>query len=216
MYSENVSSSSISYLTNPEKRRRLKKIILVTAAHHPHCDYYQNHYFTIRNVKVCRGCTVYYPTSIIAMILVWFLPAGIFKKQPFDLTLIGLLFLVPAFIHLSKIDRIVRIDRIISILSRISLGLGMGWLIRYFFVVPFQYKITAIVILIMSILLIQIARFRNYWEECEFCPYKPYRGLYNHCPGLLELNQILNPSIVQYFENFPTELELNNPKLRTQ
>ena len=217
-YSENVSPSYLSYITNPERRRQIWKFIKVTAAHHPHCDYYRKHYFTIRDVKVCRGCTVYYPTSILSMILVWFIPSSVFERHPNDLLIIGLLFLTPMVIHLSKVDRILHIDRYISLASRISLGLAMGWLIRFFFLVPIVHKIIAMFVVIISMILIQFVRLRTFWGECVSCPYKPYREQYNHCPGLLELNQILNPDIIQYFETFSNieGLEGDNPKLGSQ
>lgn len=192
--------SSLSYFTDKEKRKRFWEFIKVTASHHPHCEYYEGHVFTIRNVKICRGCSVYYPTSFLAAILIWIIPSTFFNRDPIDLTLIGMIFVLPAIIHIVRLDKILRIDRPFSLFSRLILGFGFGYFIRYLFYVPLRYQLLSILFVFSFFILINLARFITFWNDCDDCPYVQERQKYNNCPGLIPFNSFLNPAVVKHFD----------------
>lgn len=196
-----MQSSFLSYLKDPEKRTRLWSLIKVAAAHHPHCDNYSNHVFNIKGVKTCRGCTIYYPTGSIAVIIVWLLPSSMFSRDATELFFFGAFFAIPSLIHMTKVDKLLKIDRSVSLLSKISLGLGVGYFSRYFVTVPLLFKIIGVITVLSLFLLIHLVRYKNFWDDCEGCPHEPYRKKFDICPGLEPFNTFFDPEMIKYFNS---------------
>ncbi|MDH5403414.1 MAG: hypothetical protein OEY49_13040 [Candidatus Heimdallarchaeota archaeon] len=194
-------TSTWSYLKDPNNRKKVIKLLKVSAAHHPHCDYYNKHVFMIRGVKICRGCAVFYPSATFSQLFIWFLPVSWFTVDPKILILLGLTLSFPALFHVTKIDKLLKIDRFISSLSRLFLGIGTGCLLRFIFIVDWVYKIIGVCVAISIAIIVVIKRMKTFWAICSEvnCKYRTEREYLNHCPGLLPLNELTDPILVHYF-----------------
>ncbi|MHA1686522.1 MAG: hypothetical protein ACTSYD_08970 [Candidatus Heimdallarchaeaceae archaeon] len=88
-------------------------------AHHPLCDKFANHVYTIKGVKICRGCTNFYSGMIIGLILIPLLTAFL------HLNFLVLFALNWGFFIPTVLAVILDPPRIFKDFSRFLLGIGM-------------------------------------------------------------------------------------------
>lgn len=88
-------------------------------AHHPVCTSYKDHYWKIKGVYICQGCTLVYASFFVSLLFLIFfqITLGLFHYL-----IVGLCILIPILIiELTRIEQ-----RIIKRLTRILIGIGIG------------------------------------------------------------------------------------------
>ncbi len=88
-------------------------------AHHPVCVSYKDHYWNIKGVYICQGCTLVYSSFFVTLLFLFFFQTTL---EQYQYLIVGLGILIPVLIiELTKIEQ-----RIIKRLSRILIGIGIG------------------------------------------------------------------------------------------
>ena len=88
-------------------------------AHHPVCVSYKDHYWNIKVVYICQGCTLVYSSFFVTLLFLFFFQTTL---EQYQYLIVGLGILIPVLIiELTKIEQ-----RIIKRLSRILIGIGIG------------------------------------------------------------------------------------------
>ncbi|MBD3256447.1 MAG: hypothetical protein GF383_15220 [Candidatus Lokiarchaeota archaeon] len=111
--------------TNPFKKyfQYLKCLKPLLLSHHPVCDKFSNHVITIGKKKLCIGCFIGYPSTIIGIIILYFSDLINILDRTLFLS-IGTLLLSTFILSLLNLAEI----KIVKIIQKICLGLGAAFL----------------------------------------------------------------------------------------
>lgn len=137
----------------------IKKEPLVLA-HHPLCGKFDDHFFIIRNKKVCRGCLVVYPTALVTLMILFILGVDEFKP----------LILGAIFLFLINLTRLV-IPRTpqTNIVFNVILGITLALTIMSVIYCPEELRISVYpLIIIISVIFIYSKGLKVHYT-CKQC-----------------------------------------------
>ncbi|KKK41909.1 hypothetical protein LCGC14_0735720 [marine sediment metagenome] len=147
-------------------------------SHHPNCNKFSKHVFHVGKYKLCIGCFTFYP-----VVGVTILSISMFLNLNF-VTLAVLFFLsfaffTPIILNISGLTRY----RFLKIFSKISIGIGTGFLIVSTLFLPFFIIIKILILIEINFIVGVIAYIRNKHvkEVCLDCEYK---SNWDTCPGM--------------------------------
>ncbi|MFW9993271.1 MAG: hypothetical protein ACFFD4_14605 [Candidatus Odinarchaeota archaeon] len=157
--------------------------------------------FSIRGRKYCRGCSLFYPSVAVGIIIG--LLFDLYRLDPFILGPLMTLLVLPTMITL-----MVRLPRIIRDLNKTILGLNTGLALVVIILHPLLIvKTIVIVVLITGSWLVEKHRARKDYKKCLECSDFDKRQSYE-CAGLqpvgdrLSLVNIVNkPQIPDPLQN---------------
>ena len=157
---------------------KLKTVDAPFLSHHPLCTSFTEDLLQIRGWKLCLGCAISYPLAIIVIIGSIWLPYGNWDWKLLAMTGIplGLLQLLST-IGLTK-------KRILKIIIKIILGIGLGLTALFILKIPLPFPIRMLIFIVGAQLASIPAglRSRNIKKKCEECPYNAEWG---SCPGYI-------------------------------
>ena len=148
-------------------------------SHHPVCEPYKNHTFTLFGKRLCIGCFIGYPSAITAVTVATILlqKNDSYSKAVFFSGIIGILFTLLSFTSLTS-------HKPLKIIQKAAVGGGSGLLLTYIFYYPgfpVYIRLLNTVFLAFSLFMaMNIMHIRTHRKICEQCPYEPGFG---KCPG---------------------------------
>ncbi len=133
-------------------------------AHHPLCETFSNHVFIIRGRKLCRGCTMFYPSLVIGTILS--LIFGIFQLPTILLAALMTALLLPTMVSL-----IISLPRPIRDANKAILGLDSGIGVTVVLLHPvIIVKVIVLLVAIPSAVILEKVRKNRDLKTCKICP----------------------------------------------
>ncbi len=177
-------------------RKRISRVRLflsilkpISLSHHPNCERFDEHVYHIGNKRLCIGCFTFYPVVILTIFFTFLFVNWNNPLNSIRIFFISLLFMLPVLLSLFGLTKL----RFIKILSKVSIGIGVGLLLIATIFLP--------VIIIVKVLLffevncfigvIAYLRTKSILKECDNCIYK---GNWNECPEM-------KPIMTQLYEN---------------
>ncbi|MFX0107479.1 MAG: hypothetical protein ACFE7R_04280 [Candidatus Hodarchaeota archaeon] len=154
-------------------------------AHHPLCDHFKGHTFSLRGRQWCIGCffnSVSFAIAMVALLLIWFInPAGLSRFYLFwggaALVMVSLL---SSALHLNESTRA-------KALSKILLGSSFASICVSILIaggdITAQFNAKALLIFLIYVPVITLMNAKRMYEifrECEDCEYKTR---WSRCPG---------------------------------
>ena len=147
-------------------------------SHHPNCNKFSKHVFHVGKYKLCIGCFTFYPVVGVTILLIL-----LFLNLNF-VTLAGLFFLsfaffTPIILNISGLTRF----KFLKIFSKISIGIGTGFLIVSTIYLPLFFLIKILILIEINFVVGVIAYIRNKHvrEVCSECEFK---SNWDICPGM--------------------------------
>ena len=142
----------------------LRPILL---SHHPNCEKFQDHVYHIGKHRLCIGCFTFYPIVLITIIFTVFL-VDLTIPNLFLLFFIAHLFFIPIILNIFGLTRL----KILKILSKVSIGIGVGFYIVSILFLPFLHIIFKILLLLQInwfVGVIAYIRNKQILKECAKC-----------------------------------------------
>lgn len=157
-----------------------KGLIKLIISHHPSCNFYDNHVIKIprlKNYPFCLGCSGFYPSMILALILSFF---GILGKEWGFLVVISLFFFFPTVIRFFIVIPSKR--KVLRFVSKIFLGLGVGIGFYSIIIAPnLIYSILQVLFGLVIYIGMAHQRSNDPYPECDPCQFNPSPV----CPGMI-------------------------------
>lgn len=149
--------------------RDLKPIIL---SHHPSCPVFHDHTLNIKKLRLCIGCFIGYPAGLLSFLLFHFLLKSLIIHSLIILIL-GISLFITILLSLTNLTEV----KIIKIGQKLSVGLGAGMIISYFFILfaPILWWEQLIVFFsIVSILMtpVGLLHYRTMVNTCKKCEFQ--------------------------------------------
>lgn len=161
--------------------RFLRKLQPMLLSHHPDCDNFKEHTVNIHGLRLCRGCSIIYPSVLVSLGLLYAI--NLFQPLFFDyLFFIGLVLIGPKitsiFLHINK--------KPVEIGVNILVGTGISICIFSIFSFPFPFLINLFIFLgfLMTVSSANSIRVKSIMKTCSSCGY--HRN-WNICPGFKDL-----------------------------
>jgi hypothetical protein len=135
-----------------------------TFAHHPICASYKDHYWKIKGVYICQGCTLVYSSFFVALLFLLYFQITL---EQFHYLIVGVGVLIPIIIiELAKIEQ-----RIIKRLTRILIGIGIGLFCSAFLLHDeFIVKLIGFLIIFIGFFSFkQVRRSTRREDKCNLC-----------------------------------------------
>lgn len=152
--------------------------------HHPLCEKFEGHTFRIKGIDFCIGCFIGYPTATISIITLPF--TGLFNILTHtDLLIISIIFLSSFLLSLFGLTK----RKSIKIISKISIGVGAGFLFWSIFNSPNPYSVNFIIFGITFIILLSILNAYHGYGTYRICKKCEYKADWNKCPGMSFFNE---------------------------
>ena len=151
----------------------------ILLSHHPNCEKFQDHVYHLGKHKLCIGCFTFYPTVLITILFV-ILFIELNLSNLFLLFFISFLFFIPIVLNIFGLTKY----KILKVLTKVSIGIGVGFYIVSILFMPFIHIILKILLLFQInwfVGVIAYMRNRQIEKECAECEYK---GNYNVCPTM--------------------------------
>ncbi len=164
--------------------RSIKPLLL---SHHPDCENFKEHTFSIGTKKFCIGCFIGYPFAFIGVITIYII--NLFLNFSSDLLLIVGLILMSSFI-LSPLKLTKR--KSIKILQKAIFNLGGAFLFWWIFFLPNPFFINFLLFFfIFSFLLLLVNTYHAYsfYRTCKKCEFSLD---WENCPGFKKLFEYCN------------------------
>ncbi len=136
----------------------------VKFVHHPLCDNFTSHVFVIRGHKLCRGCTMFYPSLAVSIILSFLL--GIYQWDAIPLGIMMTVLLIPTILSF-----FFSFPRPVRDINKSILGLDSGvGVIVVLFHPQLWVKVVVIMVAIPSIVILEKIRGQRDLATCKKCP----------------------------------------------
>ena len=158
-------------------------------AHHPFCDEYDGHTFTLRGRKWCIGCFFnslsFFPT-ILFMLLLWMFEPTYFIAR--DLFWIGVIGVVGSLlISASGVTS----NKPIKAVSKLLLGSAFAFICFSILIIGgdlfVQFDLKVLTILFIYIPVITILNAKRGWEMEKDCKACDHKMRWSRCPGFKDL-----------------------------
>lgn len=151
----------------------------ILLSHHPDCGKFHDHVYHVGKYKLCIGCFTFYPTVLITIIFtILFIELNLYNL--FLLFFIAFLFFIPIILNIFGLTKY----KILKILSKVSIGIGVGFYIVSILYIPFIHIILKILLLLQInwfIGVIAYIRNKQILKECAECEYE---GNWGSCPAM--------------------------------
>ena len=180
------------------KKERFMGFLKLSLAHHPICWHYRPHTIRIKNVAICLGCTGFYSGIIIGILFTFI--SGLYQLNWDLLVALAILMFLPTFLRLLKIKPFNSKQRVLRLIFRWLLGLGVALGLFSIFNAP--NIIIGLLQVILGIGLYSAISYRriksgNFWSECQDCSFSPSPD----CPGLSPFYLPKKPAGKEKIEN---------------
>lgn len=144
-------------------------------SHHPRCEKFENDCYEIKGKKLCIGCFTAYPIALIFIIFVYFNFINLSYRQFITL---GVIFGSVQFFSMHKKAN----AKLIKILIKIFLGIGLGAFTSGIFLLPLQlfFRVILFILCIQISAYFSFFRIKKIHEICKSCEYKED---WENCPG---------------------------------
>lgn len=162
--------------------RRLLGLFHLSIAHHPLCQYYQNHVIRVNHLALCLGCTGFYSGLGIGIFILLISNMKHFVWE--ILVFIALILYTPTILRLLNFPLFNSSRKSFRFIYRFLLGLGVSvgffsiLIVPNFFLGIFQFFLG--VCLYLSIGIKRILS-KDVWNECKNCSFSPSPD----CPGFI-------------------------------
>lgn len=154
-------------------------------SHHPECKYFKDHYFILRDIKLCKGCFLGIPAFLITTLLL-LLSLRLATSQIY--------LFAGIFLILTNIANIMRLSEkfpYVKIMTKICMGTGLGFILVGIFALEIHLTIKIFLFLNMYGTINSIFglyRMNNLQKVCRTCKYK---ANWKQCDGFKEIYQRL-------------------------
>ena len=155
--------------------------------HHPDCDTFEQHTFSLFGFKLCIGCYIGMPAFMITVICGILLQLFDFFSTAF-LVITGIIFCSSYIFSILGLTE----KRYMKILTKILLGMGAGFITGAIFSTnlnEYQAFFLTIIVLEPLFLALSYKRTLGMRKTCKNCE---YNNKEEECPGKLHLNSNLN------------------------
>jgi len=183
----------------PEKRPKsgfiqrfgyfLKGIKPMALSHHPVCGQFDDHVFKLKNMELCFGCFIGFPTAFITLVILFIL-RGIMTINPNFLWTVGFYLCCSYLLSVFKITKY----RIIKILSKILIGIGTGFITTavLFSTGPLWFRILIILFFFqITTAIVNVKRSYDIHKTCKRCEFKED---WDQCVGMKESMEFFRKS----------------------
>ncbi|MHA1368432.1 MAG: hypothetical protein ACTSWN_01930 [Promethearchaeota archaeon] len=165
-------------MANPLKTffKEIKPLLL---SHHPRCEKFKDHVFTINGHGFCIGCFVGYPAMFISIMLAFLF--DFFNIPHYLLFYTGCAMLSPTIIHVFGIIRKKR-HRMIS---RSAVGGGVGLVIGSILLSDGTFASKIFILFVLSIIYGAVIGAYRTFQVGSTCKKCEFRDSWPKCPGML-------------------------------
>ncbi|MFW9924181.1 MAG: hypothetical protein ACFFDW_12930, partial [Candidatus Thorarchaeota archaeon] len=164
--------------------------------HHPACNQYKNHYFSIGPINFCIGCTSIY-TALILYTILFFVAPSVFRYNVYVITILPFAGFGLAIIHVFLNFN----NKWIKAFFRFTAGFGIGAYIAIIIVVPSWWvRIVLAALLLGGNQFYGLSRGRNKnRNKCPDCPLSqadpPCRPIHNTNVKVRKVYQIIQEEL---------------------
>lgn len=151
---------------------------LLLLSHHPNCSRFEGHVYHLGKYKLCIGCFTFYPTILITIMLTILL-VDLSLINLFYLFYIAHAFFIPIILNIVGLTRY----KTLKILSKVSIGIGVGFYIVSVLFMPFFFIIKILLLLQINFFtgVIAYIRMKHILRDCNECEYE---GNWDICPAM--------------------------------
>ncbi|MFX1285796.1 MAG: DUF2085 domain-containing protein [Promethearchaeota archaeon] len=162
------------------RKEQFKGFVKLSLAHHPLCWQFKAHTIRIGGIVLCLGCTGFYSGILIGTFIVIF--GRLFQFEWLVLVSIATILAFPTILRLLKIPFFASTNKILRLLYRWLLGIGVSIGLVSIFKAP--HLIIGLIQFVLGFgLYLGIAlnrmRSKEMWTECQDCSY----SISLECPG---------------------------------
>lgn len=174
-------------------------------SHHPKCSYFEDHVFIIRGRKFCRGCTCFYPSLLISLLVS--VVFQVYSLESYLLIPLLTLMLVPTLLSFRF-----TFPRLLKDMNKSLLGINTGLAFAVILLNPdLLVKAIVIVVLVPSAWYVEKRRERKNLAVCESCPQFEQMFTYS-CDGYREVGDRMQISRVVSQSTIPDPLSQSSEK----
>ena len=168
-----------------KKRSKLSETFLVIKSfgsiflrHHPECENFKGHAIKLRKHEFCIGCFIGYPTLFITIIIL-----GVFKLNesiPSNyLIIFGILFMSTLFLRVTGVTKI----KIIKIIQKIFIGIGLALIFWGIFSLNFSVFINFIILLLVFSTILTVLNIYHAYGLYKTCKKCEFQFKWGQCSG---------------------------------
>lgn len=172
------------------------KVISMSLAHHPECEAFNDHVFTIGKLHLCRGCTLSYPPMYATVLIIIFWPDARAFLTAIGLWIPNLWWFTIGFGLTGVIALLLRkYSLFINDIYKFSRGAFAGFLITIILSQHWGFKIGAGLLLTGAMIYLSLHRGKDMEKTCEDCEWK---ANYEECPGWKDITQEFSKAQFDY------------------
>ncbi len=146
-------------------------------AHHPICDTFIDHSFKIGKYRVCKGCSLGYPTAII-IILAGILTSAFFGSPHTSFLIIAMVSFSLNLLKMTRFGKMEVFSHFLKVIRGVTLGFGF---LSAWFAPSFWLRIGIGISLALLYSIFVYAGVRKFLGTCSQCE---YHSRIPDCPGL--------------------------------
>ena len=135
-------------------------------AHHPSCDKFSHHTFSITDWRLCLGCFVIYPTAVISLIILY-LGSQFYIYDYYWLFSAAIVFFCLNLLRKSLFRDEVR--QSIHVISRMMLGISLALILVSIWLAPKPQNIIILTLLLTVAIGYNLLNGRKYLKTCKTC-----------------------------------------------
>jgi hypothetical protein len=164
----------------------LKPLIL---SHHPKCEKFDEHSFIIKGKRFCYGCYIGWPVTFITIIISMIIQIQTYFSLG-DLFNMGFILCCSYVLSLIKLTKI----KIIKIISKVLIGIGLGFIISSIILTEFPLWFKILIILVFLQITTVGVNLKRIYEIEKICKQCSYNEDWDNCPGMKESMYYFNLS----------------------
>lgn len=146
-------------------------------AHHPLCDTFIDHSFRIGKYRVCKGCSLGYPTAIV-IVLTGILTSAFFGLPYTTFLIIAMASFSLNLLKMTRLGKMNLFSHLLKVVRGITLGSGF---LSAWFAPTFALRIGIGVALALLYSIFVYTGVRKFMRTCSRCE---YHSRIPDCPGL--------------------------------
>ena len=143
-------------------------------SHHPKCENFKNHTFSLFGSKFCIGCFIGYPSAILGLIVATQL-IEISEKYSELVFWMGIGFTLSILLSFTSLTEI----KSIKMAQKIFMGFGSGCFLTYLFYIPGVPTVLKWVTVIFTAftlnLVMNVVHYRSHNKVCDECQFQPHQ-----------------------------------------
>lgn len=168
-----------SLVKNKRTRDRASKLIKYAFAHHPICNLFHDHVYSVKGWWICKGCAITYPTAIFSFFFLLIIRINL--DQAFTIVVVAGVFSVIGLIRF--------IPRKIASIKRVFLGLfASAYLYSLFLNADLLIFILGLIVFSFILMFFSVIRYSEMKRICSNCVYE---GNWEKCEGFFGMKQAL-------------------------